>query len=149
MMLLYHGADLSGVSLPVTRPTGRAIVVGQPACRAAPLAILQRMGFTCTEADDPYEAMVHLCRRPLFFSTVILSLNSLFREELSMIASLKHRFSHVEVWLADTDGRQACAGRGDAPWRGWPGCARWLSSPGFGGAGGSATDPRDISTSAA
>jgi hypothetical protein len=65
------------------------------------------MGFTCTEADDPYEAMVHLCRRPLFFSTVILSLNSLFREELSMIASLKQRFSHVEVWLADTDGRQA------------------------------------------
>lgn len=98
---------MSGVSLPVTRPTGRAIVVGQSACRAAPLAVLQRMGFTCTEADDPYEAMVHLCRRPLFFSTVILSLNSLFREELAMIATLKQRYSHVEIWLADTDGRQA------------------------------------------
>jgi hypothetical protein len=98
---------MSGVSLPVTRPTGRAIIVGQSACRAAPLAILQRMGFSCMEAEDPYEAMVHLCRRPLFFSTVILSLNSLFREELAMISSLKLRFSHVEVWLADTDGRQA------------------------------------------
>jgi hypothetical protein len=98
---------MSGVSLPVTRPTGRAIIVGQPACRSAPLAVLQRIGFACTEVDDPYEAMVHLCRRPLFFSTVILSLNSLFREELAMIASLKMRFSHVEVWLTDTDGRQA------------------------------------------
>jgi hypothetical protein len=106
-MFLYDGAELSGVSLPVTRPTGRAIIVGQSACRAAPLAILQRMGFACTEAEDPYEAMVHLCRRPLFFSTVILSLNSLFREELAMIASLKLRYTHVEVWLTDTDGRQA------------------------------------------
>jgi len=98
---------MSGVSLPVTRPTGRAIIVGQPACRSAPLAVLQRMGFACTEVDDPYEAMVHLCRRPLFYSTVILSLNSFFREELAMIASLKSRFSHIEVWLTDTDGRQA------------------------------------------
>jgi hypothetical protein len=65
------------------------------------------MGFACTEVDDPYEAMVHLCRRPLFYSTVILSLNSFFREELAMIASLKLRFSHIEVWLTDTDGRQA------------------------------------------
>jgi hypothetical protein len=65
------------------------------------------MGFACTEVDDPYEAMVHLCRRPLFYYTVILSLNSFFREELAMIASLKLRFSHIEVWLTDTDGRQA------------------------------------------
>ncbi len=36
-----------------------------------------------------------------------MSLNSLYREELSIIASIKRRFSHVDVWLSDTDGRQA------------------------------------------
>jgi len=51
--------------------------------------------------------MVHLCKRPLFYSAIILSLNSLYREELSVIASIRRRFSHVDIWLSDTDGRQA------------------------------------------
>jgi hypothetical protein len=98
---------MSGVSLPVTRPTGRALVVGQPACRAAPMAALQRQGFACIEVDQPYDAMMQLCRRPLFHSAMILSLHSLYREELPIIASVKRRFPHIEIWLADTDGRQA------------------------------------------
>jgi hypothetical protein len=65
------------------------------------------MGFACTEVDEPYDGMLHLCRRPLFYSALILSLNSLYREELQMIGSIKRRFSHIEVWLSDTDGRQA------------------------------------------
>jgi hypothetical protein len=51
--------------------------------------------------------MVHLCKRPLFYSDIILSLNSLYREELSIVASIRRRFSHVDIWLSDTDGRQA------------------------------------------
>ena len=98
---------MSGVSVPVTRPTGRALIVGQVACRAAPAATLQRLGFACSEVDHPYEAMVQLSRRPLFYSAMILSLNSLYREELQIIGSIKRRFSHVEVWVTDTDGRQA------------------------------------------
>ena len=98
---------MSGVNPPVTRSTGRALIVGQAACRAAPAATLQRLGFTCSEVDHAYEAMVHLSRRPLFYSAMILSLNSLYREELQIIASIKRRFSHVEVWVTDTDGRQA------------------------------------------
>ncbi len=98
---------MSGVSLPVERPTGRAIVVGQPSCRTAPISALQRLGFACTECDDPYEGMQQLCRRPLFYSAMIVCLHSLYREELSIISSLKRRFTHIEVWLADTDGRQA------------------------------------------
>jgi hypothetical protein len=90
-----------------TRPSGRALIVGQPAYRPAPLGSLQRRGYSCTEVDDPYEAMVYLCKRPLFYSTLVLSLNSLYREELAIIAAIKRRFSHVDVWLSDTDGRQA------------------------------------------
>jgi hypothetical protein len=98
---------MSAFSLPVTRPTGRALIVGLPACRSAPAAALQRQGFACTEVDHPYDAMVHLCRKPLFFSTMILSLHSLYREELQIISSIKRRFAHVEIWLSDTDGRHA------------------------------------------
>lgn len=98
---------MSGVSLPVTRPPGRALIVGQPAYRGAPATALQKRGYVCTEVDDPYDAMVQLCRRPLFYSAVILSLNSLYREELPIITSIKRRFSHLDVWLSDTDGRQA------------------------------------------
>lgn len=98
---------MSGVSVPVTRPTGRALIVGQVACRAVPAATLQRLGFACSEVDHPYDAMVQLSRRPLFYSAMILSLNSLYREELQIIGSVKRRFSHVEVWVTDTDGRQA------------------------------------------
>ncbi|MDP9172398.1 MAG: hypothetical protein M3O30_00840 [Planctomycetota bacterium] len=98
---------MSAVTLPMTQPTGRALIVGQPACRPMPVSALVRMGLTCTEMDEPYDAMVHLCRRPLFYSTLILSLNSLYREELQIIASIKRRYSHIEVWLSDTDGRHA------------------------------------------
>jgi hypothetical protein len=97
---------MSGVSLPVTRATGRAIVVGHPSCRNAPVGALQRIGFACTESDDPYDAMLQLCRRPQYYSAVIVCLHSLYREELQIISSLKRRFSYIEVWLADTDGRQ-------------------------------------------
>src|SRR5580700_1899479 len=96
-----------GAGVENSRPSGRALIVGQPAYRPAPLQSLHRRGYSCTEVDDPYEAMVYLCKRPLFYSTLILSLNSLYREELSIIASIKRRFSHVDVWLSDTDGRQA------------------------------------------
>jgi hypothetical protein len=71
------------------------------------VAALQKRGYVCTEVDEPYDAMVQLCRRPLFYAAVILSLNSLYREELPIITSVKRRFSHVDIWLSDTDGRQA------------------------------------------
>ncbi len=38
---------------------------------------------------------------------MILNLTSLYREELAFIESVKRRFPHVEVWLTQTDGRQA------------------------------------------
>ena len=98
---------MSGVSLPVTRPSGRALVVGNPGSRAEPADTLQRMGYGCTEMEDPYAAMAELCRRPLVYRAVVLSLSSLHREELAIIPGVKRRFPHVDIWLTHTDGRQA------------------------------------------
>ena len=98
---------MSGVSLPVTRPTGRALLVASPASRAAMLEALAQHGFGCTECDDPYAAMAELSRRPLVYRSAVLSLSSLYREELTIIPTIKRRFPHVEVWLTHTDGRQA------------------------------------------
>ena len=97
---------MSGVSLPVTRPSGRALVVGNAASRVEPVDTLQRMGFGSAEMDDPYAAMAELCRRPLVYRALVLSLASLHREELGIIPGVKRRFPHVDVWLTHTDGRQ-------------------------------------------
>jgi hypothetical protein len=98
---------MSGLTLPVDRPTGRALLVASPGSRAHPLGILREVGVETTEVDDPYAAITELCRRPLVYRAVILSLASLYREELSIVSTIKARFPHVEVWLAHTDGRQA------------------------------------------
>jgi hypothetical protein len=98
---------MSGVSLPVSRPSGRALVVGNAASRAEPLGTLQRMGYGCAEMEDPYAAMIELCRRPLLYRALILSLSGLHREELGIIPGVKRRFPHVDIWLTHTDGRQA------------------------------------------
>ncbi len=93
--------------MPVNRPIGRALIVGSPSTRSQPLATLQRHGYTCAEADDPYAAMAELCRRPLVYRAIIFGLASVYKEELAMIATVKRRFPHVEMWLTNTDGRQA------------------------------------------
>lgn len=98
-------SGMSGVSLPVTRPSGRALVIGSAATRPAVMESLGRLGYTCGEADDPYAGMMELCRRPLAYHAVILSLASLYREELPIIRAIKRRYAHAEVWLAHTDGR--------------------------------------------
>ncbi len=98
---------MSGVSLPVTRPIGRALVVANPSTRAPLVAALARLGFDCGECDDPYTATFELCRRRLSYRALVLSLASLYREELTLITTVKRRFPHLEIWLAHTDGRQA------------------------------------------
>ena len=103
---------MSGLSLPVNRPAGRALLVAGPGSRARSVQTLRELGFGAAELDDPYAAMAELCRRPLVYRVLILSLASLYREELTMIAAVKARFPHVEVWLAHTDGRQAALAEG-------------------------------------
>jgi len=101
------GSRMSGVSLPVNRPTGRAIVVGSAGCRGSAVQTLRGLGFATIEADDPYSAAAELSRRSMTYRAMILCLNSLYREELAFIGSIKHRYPHIDIWLSQTDGRAA------------------------------------------
>jgi DNA-binding NtrC family response regulator len=83
------------------------VLVSNPAARADVRETLDRLGYGCHELDDPYSAMAELCRRPLIYQAVILSLGGTYREELAIIGAIKRRYPHVELWLAHTDGRQA------------------------------------------
>src|SRR5262245_55420164 len=98
---------MSGVSMPVIRPMGRALVVASPTSRSPLLAAASKVGFDCGECDDPYTATLELSRRRLVYRALILSLGSLYREELALITTVKRRMPHLEIWLAHTDGRQA------------------------------------------
>ena len=98
---------MSGVSLPVNRPSGRAIVVGSAGCRGQAVATLRGLGYQSIEADDPYSAAAELGRRSMTYRAMILCLNSLYREELAFIAAVKHRYPHIDIWLSQTDGRAA------------------------------------------
>jgi hypothetical protein len=96
---------MSGVSFPVSRATGEALVVASPAPRSQVVATLATLGMATSAFDDPYAAMAELCRRPLVFRAVILSLAGVYTEELAIISAIKSRFPQVEIWLTHTDGR--------------------------------------------
>lgn len=98
---------MAGVSFPVKRPIGRALIVGTSSSRSQPLAAMQSLGYTCAEVDDPYAAAAELLKRPLVYRAIVLSLTSLYREELNLIATLKRRLPHLDIWLTHTEGRQA------------------------------------------
>jgi hypothetical protein len=103
---------VSGVSLPVTRPVGRALIVGNDACRADVIRVLAPQGYECSEAPEPYAAMIELSRQRLAYQTLILCLGSLFREELIFISTVKRRMPHIEIWLTQTEGRMAALAEG-------------------------------------
>jgi len=101
---------MAGVSFPTQKRSaaaGRALIVGNPQGRGATLAAMQALGFTCAELDDPYAATAELLKRPLVYRALVLSLSSLYREEIAVIATVRKRLPHVDVWLAHTEGRQA------------------------------------------
>ncbi len=103
---------MPGVSLPVTRPTGRALLVGNPASRNDSLSTLGGLGYGCDQADDPYSAFGEICRAPAAYQFIILCLGSLYREELAVIRVIKNRFPQMEVWLSQPDGRSAAMAEG-------------------------------------
>src|SRR5689334_17225499 len=96
---------MAAVSLPVSRPSGRALLIVHESSRSGPLETLSRQGFQCAMQEDPYAAMAELARRPLAYRAVFLSLQSLYHEELRMIPAIKRRWRHLDVWLTHTDGR--------------------------------------------
>jgi hypothetical protein len=98
---------MSGMSIAGTRPLGRAMIVGAASCRAQSLGVMQGLGYDCAEVEDVYGAMLELCRRPLVYRSMILALASVYREELGVIAVVKKRFPHVDVYVSATEGRQS------------------------------------------
>ena len=98
---------MAAPGFPTKRPIGRALIVGNASARSQPLAAMQALGYECAELDDPYAAAAELHRRPMVYRAMILSLASLFREELPIVAAIKRRLPHVEVWLTQMEGRQA------------------------------------------
>jgi hypothetical protein len=94
-------------SMPVSRPTGRALLVASPSSRAAARQSLEGLGYICDEADEPYSAAMQLLQEGSAHTAVVFSLGSLYKEELALIGTIKRRRPQVEVWLTHTDGRQS------------------------------------------
>lgn len=99
--------EMPGFSLSPSRPIARALVVGNETCRAAAADILTRLGHQISNAPDPYTAFAELCRRPMAYRSIILSLGGLYREELAVISTIRRRLPNVEIYLTQTDGRAA------------------------------------------
>ncbi|MGF1634173.1 MAG: hypothetical protein ACFCVE_10020 [Phycisphaerae bacterium] len=89
-----------------TARAGNALLICTGSTRQEPTEVLGRVGMGVMEIGDPYAAMAELCRRPLYFRAMVLCLQSLYPEELELVATVKRRFRHVDVWLANTHGRQ-------------------------------------------
>jgi hypothetical protein len=96
---------MASLTLQSSRSLGRALVVGNPACRQAVLQVLSQEGQTAFETECPYQAMAELARKSQAYRMVILSLQSLYREELVIVAAIKSRHPDLDVWLAQTEGR--------------------------------------------
>jgi hypothetical protein len=103
-------SGMSAFSLPVTRPTGRGLLIGRQGSREGCAAAIRRLGFTLEERDDPYSAMAEIARNSASYSAVFVMLGGLFKQEFSIIPAIKTRYGHVEIWLAQTDGRQSAMG---------------------------------------
>jgi DNA-binding NarL/FixJ family response regulator len=88
------------------KSAGRAIVVGLASARLSAQKVLQQAGYDVECLESPYAAMLELCRRPLVYRTLVLSLQGLYRDELNIISVVRRRFSHISIWISHTDGRQ-------------------------------------------
>jgi hypothetical protein len=98
-------STMAGVSFPVSRSAGEALVVASPAARSQVVATLATLGIASSAFDDPYAAMADLCRRPLVFRAVILSLAGVYTEELEIISAIKRRYSSLaEAMRLGADG---------------------------------------------
>ncbi|MFT3786606.1 MAG: hypothetical protein QM770_10625 [Tepidisphaeraceae bacterium] len=99
--------DPEGLPSSPVRPTAFALIVAAPTAQPALQAMLHRENFDSLSVDEPYAALVELLAKPLVYRAVVLSLHGLYREELTVIKTIRAKLPHVSVWLAHTDGRQA------------------------------------------
>lgn len=88
-------------------PAARAVVVSGAPAPGQTLDVLRREGYQCSEAEDPYAAFAMLVEQGGGVRVLVLSLTAVYREELSVIVACKRRFPHIQIYLANTDGRPA------------------------------------------
>jgi hypothetical protein len=105
--MVVQATPMSVSSNPAVRSSAHALVVTAAASRGGLVESLARLGFECAQSDDPYAAMRELCHRPLVYRVLVLGLAGVYREELAIIPAVKRRLPHIEIYLAQTDGRQA------------------------------------------
>jgi hypothetical protein len=100
---------MQGPSTVAEHPVKQVLFICSPASRSQARRELQRLGFTCAEFDDPYAAIVELARRPGDFAAAVVSLASLYGEELAIVAAITQRFPGIDVFLAHADERRDMA----------------------------------------
>ena len=83
------------------------MLIASAALQAQPRLLLEQLGYECAEVVDPYSACVDLARDPQSYRAVIVSLGSVYKEELSLVACIRRRWPRTEIWLTHTDGRHA------------------------------------------
>lgn len=83
------------------------LVIASPAMQGQPVQTLRELGFDSQVVGDPYAAIAELLASNIHYRGVVLSLQSVYREEIAMVRTLKRRLPHLEIWLAHTDSRQA------------------------------------------
>lgn len=98
---------MSTATVQLPKPAAHALIVAGSGTAWHPSLSLSELGYTSQEHDDPYSAMLELCRRPLVYRVLVLSLQKIYRDELAIVAAVRRRFPHVSVWLCDTDGRSS------------------------------------------
>jgi hypothetical protein len=83
------------------------LVIATPAMQTQPGETLLKLGFEPHGVPDPYAAIAELMSAKSAYRGCVLSLQSIYREELAIVGTLKRRLPGIEIWLAHTDGRHA------------------------------------------
>jgi len=83
------------------------LIIANAALQNQPLQILRNLGFEAIGVGDPYTAMAEILSARLEYRGCVISLQSIYREEIAIIGTLKRRLPELEIWLAHTDGRAA------------------------------------------
>ncbi|MEM6562204.1 MAG: hypothetical protein AAF656_11435 [Planctomycetota bacterium] len=91
---------------PESVPTGRVALVATGPMRDRRAETLMTAGYDVHGFDDPYAAMLAICRKPLVFRALAVSLQAIYPKELDLVSAVAQRFPHVRLLACDTDGRR-------------------------------------------
>ncbi|MEM8876166.1 MAG: hypothetical protein AAGD32_18120 [Planctomycetota bacterium] len=96
-----------GAEQPDLANGGRVALIATGTTRDRHAETLMHAGYDVYAFDDPYAAMLALCRKPLVFRAVAVSLQAIYPKEMSLISVVGRRYPHMRLIACDTDGRPA------------------------------------------